>query len=36
VIHRDTGQVLSEHLIDPDRSYWRNQPKQPDRWPRQI
>jgi transposase InsO family protein len=29
VIHRDTGQILSEHLIDPDRSYWRNQHKQP-------
>ena len=25
VIHRDAGEVLSEHTIDPDRSYWRNQ-----------
>jgi transposase InsO family protein len=27
VIHRNTGEVLSEHTIDPDRSYWRNQHK---------
>jgi hypothetical protein len=33
VIHHDTGEVLSEHTIDPDRSYWRNQQKQPGRWP---
>jgi len=25
VIHQDTGEVLNEHTIDPDRSYWRNQ-----------
>jgi hypothetical protein len=36
VIHRETGQVLSEHLIDPDRSYWRNHHKQPGRCPPQI
>jgi hypothetical protein len=29
VIHRDTGEVLSEHTIDPNRSYWRNQHKPP-------
>jgi transposase InsO family protein len=28
-----TGQVLSRHLIDPNRSYWRNQNKEPGRWP---
>ena len=28
-----TGEVLSQHLIDPKRSYWRNQNKQPGRWP---
>jgi hypothetical protein len=26
VIHHDSGEVLSEHTIDPDRSYWHNQP----------
>jgi len=36
VLHTDTGQVLSEHTIDPDRGYWRNQHKPPGRWPRQI
>jgi transposase InsO family protein len=34
VIHTDTGEVLSEHTIDPDRSYWPNQHKPPGRWPR--
>ena len=33
VIHTDTGEVLSQHTIDPDRSYWRNQHKPPGRWP---
>jgi hypothetical protein len=28
-----TGEVLSTHLIDPNRSYWRNQNKEADRWP---
>jgi transposase InsO family protein len=28
-----TGEVLSTHLIEPDRSYWRNQNKEPGRWP---
>ena len=28
-----TGEVLSTHLIQPDRSYWRNQNKEPGRWP---
>jgi len=36
VIHRNTGEVLSEHTIDPDRSYWRNQHKPPGRWPRNM
>jgi hypothetical protein len=35
VTHRDTASVLSEHTIDLDRSYWRNQHKQPGRWPAQ-
>jgi hypothetical protein len=25
VIHHYTGEVLSEHVIDPNRSYWHNQ-----------
>jgi transposase InsO family protein len=28
-----TGEVLSTHLIQPDKSYWRNQNKEPGRWP---
>ena len=36
VIHTDTGEVLSQHTIDPDRSYWRNQHKPPGRWPRAM
>jgi transposase InsO family protein len=28
-----TGEVLSVHLIQPDKSYWRNQNKEPGRWP---
>ncbi len=29
----DTGEILSEHLIDPARTYWRNQRQEPGRWP---
>ena len=29
VINQDTGEVLSRHIIDPDRNYWRNQQKAP-------
>jgi hypothetical protein len=28
-----TGEVLSVHHIDPNRSYRRNQNKEPGRWP---
>jgi transposase InsO family protein len=28
-----TGEVLSSHLIEPDRGYWRNQRRDPGRWP---
>jgi transposase InsO family protein len=28
-----TGEVLSIHLIQPDKTYWRNQTKEPGRWP---
>jgi transposase InsO family protein len=33
VIELDTGEVLSTHLIDPNNVYWRNQDKEPGRWP---
>jgi transposase InsO family protein len=28
-----TGEVLSVHLIEPNKSYWRNQNREPGRWP---
>ncbi len=28
-----TGEVLSTHQIQPDKTYWRNQNKEPGRWP---
>lgn len=28
-----TGEVLSRHLIEPHKTYWRNQNKEPGRWP---
>jgi transposase InsO family protein len=28
-----TGEVLSVHLIEPDKTYWRNQNNKPGRWP---
>jgi hypothetical protein len=33
VIELHTGEVLSTHLIEPNKTYWRNQNKEPDRWP---
>jgi len=33
VVALDTGEVLSTHLIEPDRTYWRNQRRDPGRWP---
>ena len=29
----ETGEVLSTHLIQPDKTYWRNPNKEPGRWP---
>ena len=29
----NTGEVLSTHNIEPNKTYWRNQHKQPGRWP---
>ncbi|WP_203567179.1 hypothetical protein [Aestuariimicrobium ganziense] len=34
VLATTTGEVLSEHDIDPTRAYWRNKNKSPGRWPR--
>jgi transposase InsO family protein len=33
VISKNHHHVLSSHHIDPDRNYWRNQTKNPGRWP---
>jgi hypothetical protein len=30
----DTGEALSRHLIEPNKTYWRNQMRDPGRWPR--
>jgi len=29
----DTGEILSSHLIEPGKGYWRNQRRNPGRWP---
>ncbi|GAA0413619.1 IS481 family transposase [Leifsonia naganoensis] len=29
----NTGEILSNHTIEPDKKYWRNQNKEPGRWP---
>jgi len=33
VVALETGEVLSTHHIEPGRSYWRNQRRDPGRWP---
>jgi transposase InsO family protein len=33
VVALDTGEVLSSHRIEPDKGYWRNQRRNPGRWP---
>jgi transposase InsO family protein len=33
VVALGTGEVLSSHLIEPDKGYWRNQRRDPGRWP---
>jgi len=33
VVALDTGEVLSTHRIEPERSYWRDQRRDPGRWP---
>ena len=36
VIHLETGEILSEHHIEPTRHYWRNTQKEPGRRPGPI
>ena len=36
VVALDTGEVLSTHRIEPGRLYWRNQRRDPGRWPRSV
>lgn len=33
IVALDTGEVLSSHRIEPDKRYWRNQRRDPGRWP---
>lgn len=33
VIHLDTGEIIATNTIDPTRTYWRNNEKEPGRWP---
>jgi hypothetical protein len=33
VVALDTGDILSSHRIEPTRAYWRNQRRDPGRWP---
>jgi transposase InsO family protein len=33
VVALDTGEILSTHLIEPAKRYWRNQQRDPGRWP---
>ena len=33
VILLDTGEIIATNLIQPDKAYWRNQNKEPGRWP---
>ena len=35
VTHLETGEVLSEHLIEPTKNYWADIRKSPGRWPGQ-
>ena len=33
VVALDTGEILSSHRIEPGKGYWRNQRRDPGRWP---
>jgi transposase InsO family protein len=32
-IHLDTAEIIATNTINPERTYWRNQMKEPGRWP---
>ena len=33
IIHLDTGEIIATNTINPQRNYWRNEMKEPGRWP---
>ena len=33
IIDRTTGEILATCTIDPNRTYWRNNEREPGRWP---
>lgn len=33
VLHKDTGEILSTHTINEHTNYWRNNEREPGRWP---
>jgi len=33
VVNLATGEILSSYLIEPGKGYWRNQQRDPGRWP---
>jgi transposase InsO family protein len=33
ITENTTGEILGSYLIEPDKNYWRNQTKEPGRWP---
>ncbi|GGH45993.1 IS481 family transposase [Microbacterium album] len=33
ITHLDSGEIIATNLIDPARGYWRNQQREPGRWP---
>jgi len=32
-MHNGTGDILATNTINPDHTYWRNNQKEPGRWP---
>jgi hypothetical protein len=33
IVHLDTGEIIATTTINPERDYWRNEMKEPGRWP---
>jgi transposase InsO family protein len=33
IVHLDTGEIIATNTINPDHTYWRNNMKEPGRWP---